>query len=297
MLAPFDAAQASAGAAGLEVAARRKDGKIFPLSLSVSEFKIDGITHYSGILRDITAQKQAAENRERLLTQLTQSNTELERFAYAASHDMQEPVRMVHNFSQILQRDYAGGLDPEAREYLDIIGGSALRLRDMIRDLLEHGRAGAEAVSLSEVDMNAEFARVRANLQALIRETGAMITRDKLPRVRGDQVQLMRLLQNLIINGIKFQPPGQVPWIHVSAVPVVGNFLVSVRDNGIGIDPAYIEEIFQPFRRLHSAEAIAGTGLGLSLCRKIVENHGGRIWADSTPGTGTVIFFTLPNST
>ena len=284
------------GTAGREVRALRKDGTIFPIELSVSAFTVDGVRHFSGIVRDITKAKLAEEARQRLLLRLTESNTELERFAYVASHDMQEPLRMVLNFSQIIAKDYENVLDEEGREYLKIVGDSALRMRNMVQDLLDYARLGREAMIAADVDMGAELDHVRSNLGQLIRETGATVTADKLPVVRGSAVQIMRLLQNLVGNAIKYQAPGNVPNVHIAAVDEGDGWLISVRDNGIGIEPAFIGQVFEPFRRLHTWDVIRGTGLGLAVSRKIVDTHGGRIWATSVPGQGSTFHFTFPKA-
>lgn len=277
-----------------EVQARRKDGDMFSADLSVSAFEIDGKPHYTGIIRDITRAKQAEAARQALLRRLTDSNTELERFAYVASHDMQEPLRMVLNFSQIVAKDYADKLDDEGREYLKIIGDSAGRMRDMVQDLLEYARLDKEGARFGPVDLRTELAHVLENLRAMTKESQAVITYDRLPVITGNGVQLMRLLQNLIANAIKYQQPKRLPVIHVGCTDEGEHWQICVRDNGMGIEKAFIEQIFEPFRRLHSWDGIQGTGLGLSVCRKIVETHGGRIWAVSEPDVGSTFFFTIP---
>ena len=279
-----------------EVQARRKDGTAFSADLSVSAFEVDGKPHYTGIIRDITRAKQAEAARQALLRRLTDSNTELERFAYVASHDMQEPLRMVLNFSQIVTKDYADKLDDEGREYLKIIGDSAERMRDMVQDLLEYARLDKGGERFAPVDLRLELSHVLENLRGLTRESQAIITYDPLPVVSGNGVQLMRLMQNLITNAIKYQKPRRLPVIHIGCVDEGEHWQISVRDNGMGIDEAFICQIFQPFRRLHSWDGIQGTGLGLSVCRKIVETHGGSIWAISEPDVGSTFFFTIPKT-
>jgi PAS domain S-box-containing protein len=278
-----------------ETVRRRKDGTLVPVSVNISPIKdaAGALIGASKIARDITDQIAAKAASERLLARLTDSNTELERFAYVASHDMQEPVRMVMNFSQIVAAEYGDMLDETGRQYLGIITGSATRMRDMVSDLLDYAKLGRESMNFTAVDLAEELSHVRENLGQLITESRAEINSDELPVVRGNPVQLMRLLQNLIANGIKFQPPGQTPKIHVSVAAAAGEWRISVRDNGLGIDEAYLSQIFEPFRRLHAWNNIAGTGLGLSVCRKIAENHGGRIWASSAKGKGSVFFVSL----
>ena len=279
-----------------EVNARRKDGTRFAADLSVSAFEVDGKSHYTGIVRDITRAKQAEASRQKLLKRLTDSNTELERFAYVASHDMQEPLRMVLNFSQIIANDYADKLDDDGREYLKIIGDSAGRMRDMVQDLLEYARLDRDSARYGQIDLRVELAHVLENLRTLTKESQAVITCDPMPVVQGNGVQLMRLVQNLITNAIKYQKPRRLPVIHIGCEDDGEYWRISVRDNGMGIEDAYIDQIFEPFRRLHSWEGIQGTGLGLSVCRKIVESHGGRIWVVSEPDTGSTFFFTIPKN-
>jgi len=229
-----------------------------------------------------------------LIEKLTASNTELERFAYVASHDLQEPIRMVATFSQILADDYAARLDDTGRQYLDIVRQSSVRMRSMIEDLLTYARAGNAVTETSLFDGQAAFGAALDNLRELIKERSAEITADPLPSLNGNPVQISRLWQNLLANAIKYQPQGAIPRVHVSIVETPEAWRLSVRDNGIGIEARFIEQIFQPFRRLHVWDSIQGTGLGLSICRRIVENHGGQIWADSVPGQGTTFHFTLP---
>jgi two-component system, LuxR family, sensor kinase FixL len=279
-----------------ETVRRKKTGELIPISVTISPIKdaAGAIIGASKIARDITDRKIAETAAEQLLVRLTESNTELERFAYVASHDMQEPLRMVLNFSEVIVRDYAHVLDADGKEYLNFISESAGRIRDMVEDLLEYSKLGREKLNFSDVDADAELLHVLVNLTESIAETKAVITSDELPMLNCNAVQIMRLLQNLVANAIKFQHPGQAPAIHIGVRRENEQWLFSVRDNGLGIDPAFIEQIFEPYRRLHTWEAIKGTGLGLAVCRKIVENHGGRIWATSTPGKGSTMFFTLP---
>ncbi|MCR6660681.1 MAG: PAS domain S-box protein [Asticcacaulis sp.] len=279
-----------------EVQGVRKDGTAFAADLSVSAFEVDGKRHYTGIIRDITKAKQAEAARQKLLKRLTDSNTELERFAYVASHDMQEPLRMVLNFSQIIAHDYADKLDDDGREYLKIIGDSAGRMRDMVQDLLEYARLDKDSGRYDKVDLRVELAHVLENLRTLTKESQAVITYDPLPVICGNGVQLMRLMQNLIANAIKYQKPRRLPVVHIGCEDDGDDWRISVRDNGMGIEDAFIDQIFEPFRRLHSWEGIQGSGLGLSVCRKIVESHGGRIWAVSEPDTGSTFFFTIPKN-
>jgi len=281
-----------------ELTARARDGGETVVSYNATTFydrsrKLQGVFASA---HDMTQLKEAEATREHLLARLTESNTELERFAYVASHDMQEPLRMVINFSQIVARDYADQLDDDGKGYLRMIGDSASRMRDMVHDLLEYARLGHEGVKFTKVDLASDLAHVLENLSRLIEDTGAVITSEDLPKVRGNAVQLMRLLQNLIANAIKFQLANQTPVIHIGVSRENDHWLFSITDNGLGIEPAFINEVFEAFRRLHTWKAIKGTGLGLAVCKKIVENHGGRIWASPAVGAGTTMFFTLPSA-
>ncbi|WP_443747200.1 sensor histidine kinase [Asticcacaulis solisilvae] len=251
------------------------------------------VSHF--ITREIDTARREAEAREKLLKELTQSNTELERFAYVASHDMQEPVRMVNIYSQMVLEDYQDAVDERGRKYLRTISAAATRMQAMILDLLAYSRMRNDHEEFSAVDLGDAVRQARGNLARLLDETGARIEAGMLPLAGGNPVQIQRLLENLIGNGIKYQPPGQTAVIHVSAVEAGDRWDITVEDNGIGIDPEFTEKVFEPFRRLHSWEEYPGTGLGLSICRKIAERHGGRIWVEPKPGPGTRVHFTLPH--
>lgn len=250
------------------------------------------VSHF--ITREIDTAHREADARDKLLKELMESNTELERFAFVASHDMQEPVRMVNIYSQMVLEDYQHALDERGRKYLRTISAAATRMQAMIRDLLSYSRLRNEPEDLAAVDLNAAMKQMRANLGRLLQENGAQIEGDTLPVVAGNPVQLQRLMENLIANGIKYQPAGQMARIAVTATDTGDRWQITITDNGIGIAPEYAASVFEPFRRLHSWEEYPGTGLGLSICRKIVERHGGRIWLDSEPGHGTRVHFTLP---
>lgn len=246
-----------------------------------------------GLGRDISELMESEKAKEELIEKLTQSNTELERFAYVASHDMQEPLRMVTSFSKILKDEYGAKLDKQAEEYLDMVVESGMRMQEMIIDLLDYSRISHDQQSFQLVDAAAELSHVLSNLKAYIKESGADITHDTLPKFYGNPIQFMRLLQNLITNGIKYQPSGNKPNIGITVQDEDTHWHFTVRDNGLGIDEKYAEQIFTPFRRLHSWEQVSGTGLGLAICKKIVENHNGRIWVVSTPQEGSAFHFTI----
>lgn len=246
-----------------------------------------------GTVQDVTEARQAEEALAHQAEALRRSNAELERFAYVASHDLREPLRTVTSFVQLLERRYKGRLDAEADDYIRFAVDGAKRMQQLIDDLLEFSRierAGAptEPASLERVLEQALF-----NLDAAVREASARVTHDPLPTVVGNHSQLVAVLQNLLANALKFRR-AEPPEVHVSARREDNAWTVSVADNGIGIEPRYFDRLFQMFNRLHTRETYPGTGIGLAICRKIVERHGGRIWVESEPGKGSTFRFTLP---
>jgi signal transduction histidine kinase len=249
------------------------------------------INHF--ITRELEAETQARIAREKLLTELMQSNTELERFAYVASHDMQEPVRIVSIFSQMVARDYDDKLDAQGRQYLGIIRDSSQHMLTLVKDLLNYARLHPEAADDELLDMNGQLKAVCANLGEMIASNAAVIEAPDLPKVMGNSVQIQRLLQNLVSNAIKYHRSEHAPLIRIEVLQSPDEWTFGVRDNGVGIEPEFITSIFEPFRRLHTWDQVPGTGLGLAICRKIVEHHGGHIWAESTLGEGTTVWFTL----
>jgi signal transduction histidine kinase len=241
---------------------------------------------------NITARHQAEEELKRTLAELARSNEELQRFADVASHDLQEPLRMVSSYTQLLARRYKGRLDADADEFIAYAVDGANRMQELITDLLEYSRVGTRGKSFAPVDSAAVLGQALTNLKAAIEESGAVVTHDPLPTLLADKTQLTQLFQNLVGNAIKFRGQ-EPPRIHVSAEQQGNAWVFSVRDHGIGIDPQYSERIFAIFQRLHTREEYPGTGIGLAVCRKIVERHHGRIWVESQPGQGSTFFFTL----
>ena len=227
--------------------------------------------------------------------ELRRSNEALEQFAYVASHDLREPLRKMAGFSQLLERRYKGKLDEEADRLISYIVDGAARLQNLIADLLDFSRVGSSRAQWSVVQTATILERVMENLGVLIQESRAVITHDDLPPVRGDSSQLVQLFQNLVANALKFRGT-EPPVVHVGVRPGDDFWEFSVRDNGIGISPQYFPQIFELFKRLHSKEQYPGTGIGLAICKKVVENHGGKIWVESRPGAGSTFFFTLPMS-
>ena len=242
---------------------------------------------------DITKRQQAEEKLQRTLEDLERSNKELEEFAYIASHDLQEPLRKIANFSEMLVTQYQGRLDEQAERYFGYIIDGAKRMQALINDLLSYSRVGRAELTLVPASLEEILKGTLSNLQALIQESGAEISHDPLPTLQVNPHQMGQLLQNLITNGIKFHDH-RAPRIHLSARQEGQEWVIAVRDHGIGFDPQYVEGIFKVFKRLHSKEQYPGTGIGLAICKKIVERHGGRIWAESEPGRGATFYFTIP---
>ena len=247
-------------------------------------------------IQNITGRKDAEFANKKLMEGLANSNSELERFAYVASHDLQEPVRMINNFGEMLLTEKSANLDEEAREYLTIMTSAGIRMRQVIQDLLAYSRIGRESTHFIDFDGEDILQSALENIQALIEEQGALITHDKLPKFYGNPMQIMRLFQNLLTNAIKYQKPGNQPQIKIRLEEDEAHWYIKVSDNGIGIDSAFIDEIFEPFRRLHSWDTVKGSGLGLSICKKIIEIHQGLLTVQSEIGKGSEFIIKLPKN-
>jgi PAS domain S-box-containing protein len=245
--------------------------------------------------RDVTERNRQQQELGHTLFELARSNDALQQFAYVASHDLQEPLRMVASYVDLLARRYRGQLDADADEFIGYAVDGALRMQRLINDLLSYSRIGTRGREFAPADCERVFAEVLANLQEAIAANGAVVTHDPLPSVLADDVQLAQVLQNLIDNAIKFHGDAP-PRVHVSAERQNGAWRFTVRDNGIGINPEYVDQLFVIFHRLHSRQSYSGTGIGLATCKRIVERHGGRIWAESQRGRGSTFFFTLPDA-
>ena len=316
-----------------EIFGRRKSGDIFPAEASISKLRLDSGVVFTVILRDISARMQAElalqkahdeleqrvkmrtaeleaknaqlqqEIQERTLVEarlaaqareLARSNDDLEQFAYVASHDLQEPLRMIASYTQLLERRHQQSLTGEAAEFMHFIVDGALRMQRIINDLLAFSRVGTRTHAFVHLDLQATARRVIANLGAAIEESGAEISVATLPTVWADATQLELLLQNLVANAIKFRRT-QAPRIVISAERADAAWVIAVADNGIGIEARFAERIFVIFQRLHSAAEYPGTGIGLAISKKVVERHGGRIWINSQPGQGSTFYFSLPD--
>jgi light-regulated signal transduction histidine kinase (bacteriophytochrome) len=277
-----------------------KQEKVFYREMSVKDKVFSQNIYYAEsfqVLRiysmDITQRQRAEEKLQRTLADLERSNQELEQFAYISSHDLQEPLRKIANFSDMLVHQYQDRLDDQARRYFGYITEGAKRMQSLINDLLSYSRVGRAEMPLFPASLEDILKGTLGDLQTLVQESGAEISHDPLPVLPVNPHQMGRLLQNLIANGIKFRG-NHPPRIHLAARAAGREWLISIRDNGIGFDGRYADGIFKVFKRLHTKEEYPGTGIGLAICQKIVERHGGRIWAESEPGRGATFYFTIP---
>jgi PAS domain S-box-containing protein len=273
----------------------RKNGTNFPVTYTSTPIKEDGrLVGAVVTFRDVTEIKKAEEELVQLTEELKRSNADLEQFAYAASHDLQEPLRVVAGFVKLLERRYKGRLDEKADEFIEYTVDGVRRMQALIRDLLDYSQVETKGKRFTHTDCSLMMGRAISNLKMAIEESGAIVTHDDLPHIMADSAQLVRLFQNLIGNAIKFRGT-EKPKIHVSARREEHGWLFSVRDNGIGIEPESAERIFVVFQRLHAKEEYPGTGIGLAVCKKIVERHGGHIRVESEPGNGSTFYFTIPD--
>jgi PAS domain S-box-containing protein len=278
---------------GIELSGRRKDKTEFPIELMLSPLGGSEGVLVTAAIRDISLRKLAELELLQKVDELNRSNEELGQFAYIASHDLQEPLRMVASYTQLLSKRYKGKLDADADEFIAFAVDGSARMQQLIQDLLAYSRVGSKGKALVEISSEKSLNRALVNLRGAIQDSGALVTHDPLPNVMADETQLTQLFQNLIANAIKYQKPG-IPRVHIAATMNGGDkWTFSVKDNGLGIDPQYFQRIFGMFQRLHKREEFAGTGIGLAICKKIVERHGGSISVDSEPGHGSTFFFPL----
>ncbi|MEO5335675.1 MAG: ATP-binding protein [Magnetospirillum sp. WYHS-4] len=245
---------------------------------------------------DITARRSAERKLEEAMDQLTRSNQELKQFAFVASHDLQEPLRTVITYLQLLERRYGTSLEDEGRVFLDIAVGGAKRLRALVQDLLAYSRVDTQVAAFDHVRGDQVVTNVLRDLSAAVEEAEARVSFDPLPSWYGDAGQLGQVFANLIGNAIKYRHPERPPQVHLAVEDQGPHWIVTVADNGIGIEPQYYQRIFLVFQRLHTQEQFSGTGIGLAICKKIVERHGGRIWVESTHGEGSRFRFSLPKA-
>jgi PAS domain S-box-containing protein len=277
----------------LETTGVRKDGNEFPLELSLARWETKEGIFFTTIIRDTTERKQAEEERERLIEELSRSNQELEQFAYIASHDLQEPLRMVSSYVQLISKRYKDKLDQNADDFIAFIVNGTTHMQTLLHDLLTYSRVGTHGEPFGFTDLNSALYKAAINLKKVIDRNHADIKYENLPSVHTDEVQMVQVFQNLIANAIKFRGK-ETPRVHISAEQKENEWVLQVRDNGIGIDPKHFDRIFIIFKRLHTKEKYPGTGIGLAICKKIVERHGGRIWVESEPGKGSTFKFTIP---
>ena len=278
----------------LELTAMREDGTELPVELAITVVRTQGKPLFTGYLRDITARKDAERQLAERTADLERSNAELQQFAYVASHDLQEPLRMITSYLGLLKKRFAKDISPDAEEFIGFAVDGAGRMQRLIKDLLEYSRVGTRGKEFQPTDLNVVLDEALANLKTRIDETGARVTRDTMPYLPVDDSQMMRLFQNLVGNALKYRAPDVGPVVHVGARKSNDGWILSVRDNGIGIEAKHFERIFMVFQRLHGRKDFEGTGIGLAVCKKIVERHGGRIWVESEPGQGSTFLFRLP---
>jgi light-regulated signal transduction histidine kinase (bacteriophytochrome) len=259
---------------------------------SITYFLV-GIFIMTTLARTLSKNKKDEENLQKILKDLERSNAELQQFAYVTSHDLQEPLRMVASYVQLLERRYRGKFDSDADEFIAFTVDGVNRMKALINDLLLYSRVETQGQSFELTDMERVLSQTLINLRFAIEQNGAIVTHDTLPHVMADSAQMIQVVQNLIENAIKFHSE-KPPKIHIGAKKDDSEWIFSVRDNGIGIDPLYFSRLFVIFQRLHGRNEYPGTGIGLAVCKRIVEHHGGRIWVESQLGQGATFYFTIP---
>lgn len=279
--------------AGRDLYGQKKDGTEVPVEIGLNPLMTEGERFVLASIVDITQRKQSESTLQEKLLELQRSNADLEQFAYVCSHDLQEPLRVIGNYTQLLAKRYRGALDDDATEFVDFIVDATTRMQELIDDLLLYSRVHTKGQEFQSTDCDTVVKKAISNLAISIEESNASVIAESLPTVKADSSQLLQLFQNLIGNAIKFRS-AQAPEIHISATHESNFWTFVVRDNGQGFDMKYAERVFIIFQRLHDREMYPGSGIGLAVCKKIVERHGGRIWVESAAQGGTSFYFTLP---
>lgn len=274
---------------------RRKDGSRFWGMVTITALHNDEgeLIGFSKVTRDMTEKLAIEQLQQKYVTELEVKNRELEQFTYITSHDLQEPLRTVTSFTELLQNTYEDQLDEKGRMFTGVIRNAALRMSDLVKGLLDYSRIGTQK-NITEVNCNMLVSNICSDMQTLIAETSTQLHVGKLPVVTGYRTELAQLFQNLISNAIKYRKEDINPEVYIEARQDGDNWLFSVRDNGIGIEPRYFEKIFMIFKRLHTRDQYPGSGIGLANCKKIVDLHGGTIWLESELDKGSTFFFTIP---
>lgn len=289
----FAAPKARAMGVGRDLYGQRKDGSRLPVEIGLNPLMTDGERFVLASIVDITERKHSEALLQEKLLELQRSNEDLQQFAYVCSHDLQEPLRVISNYSQLLARRYSDKLDQDANEFIEFTVDATRRMQELINDLLLYSRVDTKGKEFVPTDCSEIVAIALANLRVSISESTAVVNCVELPVISADKSQLLQVFQNLIGNAIKFRS-SENPAITVSAHDAGKNWLFEVEDNGLGFDMKYGERIFVIFQRLHTKEMYPGSGIGLAVCKKIVERHGGSIWAESEPGKGAKFSFTIP---